>query len=137
MRSFRPSFFVFLFAATVLSACDDGISPPAPVAGVWDVMEVNGQTLPVAFDGETLRGAHFTFATDGITTVQLLLRPAQGGEADDYIRTIRGPYSVEGSVVSVNTADSEGPMTWSGSADGDRLRLEDQRGTTWSLERRN
>ncbi|HVE79521.1 MAG TPA: lipocalin family protein [Gemmatimonadaceae bacterium] len=129
-----------MLASLALGGCGGGggddATGPAEVAGVYDLVSVNGRTLPaVAIEIEGYRlellSSELTLQAGGTYSETTQLRETEDGTTTDSPFSTTGTYAVSGSRITLTDEDGD---SVTGTVSGDRITLAEQ-GVTLVYER--
>jgi hypothetical protein len=127
---------ISLIAVLLLSGCDSSSSDSETeqdYSGIYDLVSVDGLTLPALVDGDTFSSGTATLSTNDSFELSLTLSP-NGGNQRTF--SISGTYSIDGTNVSYiyNDEDEAGEVD-TGTLNGDVLTL-DSAGTLFAYSKR-
>ncbi|HEX6589744.1 MAG TPA: hypothetical protein VF039_12030 [Longimicrobiales bacterium] len=130
-----------LLLLALAAACARGAGEPAPrsgLAGVWDLVTVDGAQLPAPSPEEPnvlLRSVTMTLGNDG--EYALLSAFRMQGQAEDTEATIGGTWKADGDALTFYT-ESGGPavVQFGIVLEGETLLMTDEVGHVWAMRRR-
>lgn len=124
----RARFTVAAGAALLILACgDDGMSPSS-IVGTYDLVSVDGVTIPATINlggvfDQTIDSGTLVLTEGGSATLTLV--------TDLGSSSVSGTYSVSGKTISVTMTSLLNELRGSGTVSGDEISITDQDGRVW------